>query len=453
MTGLAPGAVGQFVAARGRTGRYTGPLTPVRFGARPLVSAPFCAVRCRDMGNRSVQGHGWRSGAGTLDPRKGGEPCPGRSIPCPNNGPPWSTPSAPPACRSPRPPAATASAARPPTSGWPASTPTPPRPLADRSRRPGGQPGPHPERRSRPPCWRPATAGAGGRASSTPCSRPRAGRPRRCGPSPRSSAATAASPRRPRPHPPRPRNGSSAAPPTSSGSSTSRARWRSNAAASCPLSVLDDHSRYLLALRPCTDLTYATVQAVLWDLFGDVGLPEALLCDNAFCGPQHGRGAVGLRRLADPAGHPADPRPALPPPDAGQGRAVPRDAARPSCGRGCAATRLAHFAADLEAWRPVYNAVRPHEALGDEPPVTRWRPSPRRRPAAVPAVELPGRGRAAGGGPGRGDPLPPGADPGRAGPGRGAGAGGRDRAASRGLLRHVPGAVRRHGAARAGGEV
>jgi transposase InsO family protein len=49
-----------------------------------------------------------------------------------------------------------------------------------------------------------------------------------------------------------------------------------------PLAILDDHSRYCLALRPCVDQTYATVQAVLWDLFGDVGLPEALLCDNAF---------------------------------------------------------------------------------------------------------------------------------------------------------------------------
>ena len=37
----------------------------------------------------------------------------------------------------------------------------------------------------------------------------------------------------------------------------------------------------------------------------------------------------------------------------------------------------------------MYNAVRPHEALGDEPPVCRWRPSARRRPAAVPEVTYP----------------------------------------------------------------
>lgn len=51
---------------------------------------------------------------------------------------------------------------------------------------------------------------------------------------------------------------------------------------------------------------------------------------------------------------------------------------------------LEHFAADLEQWRVrVYNAVRPHEALGDRPPVSRWRPSCRMRPERLPAVEYP----------------------------------------------------------------
>ncbi len=49
-----------------------------------------------------------------------------------------------------------------------------------------------------------------------------------------------------------------------------------------PLSVLGDHSRYLLCLRPCADMTFATVEAALRDLFGDVGMPEQVLCDNAF---------------------------------------------------------------------------------------------------------------------------------------------------------------------------
>jgi transposase InsO family protein len=156
-----------------------------------------------------------------------------------------------------------------------------------------------------------------------------------------------------------------------------------------PLSVLDDHSRYLPCLRPCTDMTYATVQAALWDLFGDVGLPERLLCDNAFS--TAGNSGVGLTSfegwLVRLGIRPSHGRPYHP---QTQGKVerfhgtleaelwphVRRDSPE-------------HFAADLEAFRPVYNAIRPHEALGDEPPVTRWRPSPRRRPARVPEAAYP----------------------------------------------------------------
>src|SRR5205085_7174456 len=49
-----------------------------------------------------------------------------------------------------------------------------------------------------------------------------------------------------------------------------------------PLTVIDDHSRYCLAFRPLDDKTMATAFAVLWDVFGDAGLPEAILSDNAF---------------------------------------------------------------------------------------------------------------------------------------------------------------------------
>jgi len=58
-----------------------------------------------------------------------------------------------------------------------------------------------------------------------------------------------------------------------------------------PLTVMDDHSRYLLLIEPCPDLTTTRVWALLWSLFGEVGLPEALLCDNAFAVRQ----AVGHR--------------------------------------------------------------------------------------------------------------------------------------------------------------
>lgn len=155
-----------------------------------------------------------------------------------------------------------------------------------------------------------------------------------------------------------------------------------------PLAVLDDHSRYCLALRPCSDMTYATVQAALWDLFGDVGLPEAILCDNAF---RARNTAVGLSAfdawLIRLGIRPVHGRPYHP---QTQGKVERFNGTLerelwPRARRDL----LEHFAADLERWRPVYNAVRPHEALGDEPPASRWRPSTRARPSAVPEVAYP----------------------------------------------------------------
>jgi transposase InsO family protein len=157
-----------------------------------------------------------------------------------------------------------------------------------------------------------------------------------------------------------------------------------------PLTVLDDHSRFLLALRCCPDQTYARAWDVLWDALGEYGLPEQVLCDNAF--GTHGRPAPGVSwfeaRLIRLGVRVAHGRPYHP---QTQGKVerlhgtlerevfprVPRDG-------------LPEFQAGLDHWRRcVYNPLRPHEALGDRPPLSRWRPSPRPRPAALPAVEYP----------------------------------------------------------------
>jgi transposase InsO family protein len=157
-----------------------------------------------------------------------------------------------------------------------------------------------------------------------------------------------------------------------------------------PLTILDDHSRFLVALRCCTDQTYASAWDVLWNALGAYGLPEQILCDNAF--GTHGRPAPGLSwfearllRLGIRVTHGRPYHPQT------QGKIerlhgtlerevfprLPHD-------------DLPQFQAGLDHWRQcVYNPLRPHEALGDVPPLGRWRPSPRPRPAALPAVEYP----------------------------------------------------------------
>src|SRR5262249_49880532 len=47
-----------------------------------------------------------------------------------------------------------------------------------------------------------------------------------------------------------------------------------------PLSILDDHSRYLLALRQVPTQNTASVKAVLEDTFEHCGLPQRLLLDH-----------------------------------------------------------------------------------------------------------------------------------------------------------------------------
>ena len=155
-----------------------------------------------------------------------------------------------------------------------------------------------------------------------------------------------------------------------------------------PLSIIDDHSRYCLAYQPCTDVTMDSAWDVLWDVFGDVGLPEQILADNAFNTMGTARPAgisafdAKLVRLGITPSHGRPYHPQT------QGKVERLNGssvrelidfnARRDCPR--------HFEIDCRTWRGVYNTLRPHEALGDRPPVTRWWPSPRPRPHALPEL-------------------------------------------------------------------
>jgi transposase InsO family protein len=155
-----------------------------------------------------------------------------------------------------------------------------------------------------------------------------------------------------------------------------------------PLSIVDDHSRYCLAYQPCTDVTMASAWAVLWDAFGEAGLPEQVLADNAFntMGTPRPAGISAFdARLVRLGIVPSHGRPYHPQTQGKverlNGTSV-RELIRFNARRDC----RDHFAADCQAWRHAYNTLRPHEAIGDRPPAERWRPSPRRRPPALPEV-------------------------------------------------------------------
>ena len=73
-----------------------------------------------------------------------------------------------------------------------------------------------------------------------------------------------------------------------------------------PLTVLDDHSRYLLVLELCDDHTFDTTWRLLWDAFAEFGLPDSLLSDNEF-GTTHQRPKT-LSRFDGNRGEPSTPR-------------------------------------------------------------------------------------------------------------------------------------------------
>lgn len=152
-----------------------------------------------------------------------------------------------------------------------------------------------------------------------------------------------------------------------------------------PFTVIDDHSRYCLSFRPCDDKTMARAFDILWDVFADAGLPEAVLSDNAFNTP--GIAAPGLSwfdaRLIRLGITPAHGRP-YHPQTQGKCERLHGSAVREFIFFNARRDRREHFDLDAERWRTVYNTRRPHEALGDRTPVERWRPSERKRPATLP---------------------------------------------------------------------
>ena len=154
-----------------------------------------------------------------------------------------------------------------------------------------------------------------------------------------------------------------------------------------PLTVLDDHSRFALGLEACSDERAGTVRDRLTGVFRRYGLPWRILADNGApwgddADSRHTRLTVWLLRLDVALSHGRPYHPQT------QGKVerfhrslVAEVLAGPPPGD------LADCQRRFDAWRHIYNAERPHQAIALAVPLERYRPSPRPFPETLPPIE------------------------------------------------------------------
>jgi transposase InsO family protein len=156
-----------------------------------------------------------------------------------------------------------------------------------------------------------------------------------------------------------------------------------------PLTLIDDHSRFNLALQACPNVAAISVRPQLQRVFERYGLPARINADNGapWGSPRlagHGLSelSVWLIRLGIRMSHSAPYHPQT----NGKIERFHRSLkAEVLAGRRF--TDLPHAQQAFEHWRSVYNHERPHDALGLETPAMRYDPSTKRYPQTLPAIE------------------------------------------------------------------
>lgn len=145
-----------------------------------------------------------------------------------------------------------------------------------------------------------------------------------------------------------------------------------------PLSLVDDHSRFAVGLYPLTRLSTEQVQPALRACFEAYGVPDAMLMDHGTpwwtTGSQDGLTRVsvallqqGIRVIYGAIRHPQTQ---------GKVERFHRTLDERLRWHGVPTT-WAGLVHALAAFRDEYNYVRPHEALGLQPPAHRFVPSQR----------------------------------------------------------------------------
>jgi putative transposase len=156
-----------------------------------------------------------------------------------------------------------------------------------------------------------------------------------------------------------------------------------------PLTIADQHTRFLVSCHGVLSTETITARPVFERAFREYGLPRAIRTDNGV--PFATQSIHGLSYLnvwwmrlgiAHQRIHPGCPQ------ENGaherMHRTLKRSAIKP-VQRTCGAQQKR-----FDAFRLEYNTERPHEALGQETPASRYRASSRSYPSTLPIPEYPG---------------------------------------------------------------
>lgn len=156
-----------------------------------------------------------------------------------------------------------------------------------------------------------------------------------------------------------------------------------------PLTILDDYSRYLVAVDALPSTGLAGARAVFDRVFRTYGLPRAIRTDNGT--PFVGNGIYGMSQLnvwwiqlgiVHQRIQPGKPQ------QNGRHERMHRTLAE-------ATTRPPGLHARdqqrrFDAFRTEYNEIRPHEACNDAPPASVWSSPTRPYPPRIPTPDYPG---------------------------------------------------------------
>jgi transposase InsO family protein len=153
-----------------------------------------------------------------------------------------------------------------------------------------------------------------------------------------------------------------------------------------PLTVIDDHSRFLVGLKACPNETYETVKTQLTAIFQAFGLPTRMLMDNGSpwgfdLENRHTILTAWLLRLniAISHGRPYHPQ------TQGKDERLNRTLLAEVISQHPMET-LQESQVYFDDWQNIYNNIRPHDALQLATPASRYQPSSRSFPAVLPPI-------------------------------------------------------------------